>query len=196
MPWPQAVDAVALSSLASATFQSAVQDQPFRISRVVLALQYCSGSDTVPPALEKRRRGSSVPLSPQPAQQSILRFVSNSTPGAAAMQDNATGAAAVSGVASRAAAPAVRGERMTLQSFFAPSRHADGSIAGDGRTAHSAANARGSSECACDVGGEACGRGGSVGCERLRTAGAIDGAGRKEQKKISGCERVDVVVID
>ena len=207
VPWPQAADAGTLSSLACATFRSAVQDQPFRISRVVLALQYCIGSDTAPPASEKRRRGSSVPLSPQPAQQSILRFVSSSTPAATAMQmDNAVVAAAASGGASRAAALAARGERATLRSFFAPSVHADGNIAAAGRAAHSTAAAGraahstaaagGSSVSARDVGGEGCGRGGSVGCERLGTAGARDGADKKEQKKINGCERVDVVVID
>lgn len=196
VPWPQAADADTLSSLASATFRSAVQDQPFRISRVVLALQYCSGNDTAPPASEKRKRGSSVPLSPQPAQQSILHFVSNSTPAAAAMQDNAAGAAAASGVASRAAALAARGGRLTLQSFFAPSRHADGNIAADCGAAHSTAGTRGSSECARDVGGEGGGRGGSVGCERPGAAGVRDGADQKEQTKISRCERVDVVVID
>ena len=197
VPWPQAADAGTLSSLACDTFRRAVQDQPFRISRVVLALLYCSGSDTAPPASEKRRRGSSVPLSPQPAQQSILRFVSSSTRAATALQvDNAAVAAAASGGASRAAAVAARGERATLRSFFAPSVHADGNIAGDGRAAHSTAAAGGSSVRARDVGGEGCGRGGSVGCERLGTAGARDGADQKEQKKISGCERVDVVVID
>lgn len=198
VPWPQAADADAISSLACSTFRTAVQDKPFCISRVVLALQYCSGSATAPPASEKRKRSNTVPTLPEPAQQSILRFVGNSTPMANPLQDRPPVAAAATASVGALRTPALtaRGGRVTLQSFFAPSRRANDAITREHGAAHLPEDARGSLECVRGVGGADSGRTGSMGSYRLGEAQVGDGADQREQKKISSLVCADVVVID
>ncbi len=200
VPWPHAADADTISCLACTTFKKSVQDKPFRISRVVLSLHYCNDSTAAPPALEKRGRGDA-------AQQSILRFVSssNSSPPAVSRKEMAV---ASTGGNSCASGHAARGGKVTLQSFFAPSRRADDSSTSDNCSGYgtgiqysfsSGRSDASSSQCANNgiaARGAGCEAAGKVDCGGWSTARASDIADEKKQKRNDSSVSIDVVVID
>ncbi len=124
MPWPQPADAASLLSLARETFRQATAAQPFRVSRVVLALQYADAGAVASAPAEKKRRAEHNGVA---AQSSILQFV-----GRAAAQTGVQGHAA----ASASAAPVKRG---TLSDYFAPSTASDSAAAAQGQRSHSQA---------------------------------------------------------
>ncbi len=173
-------------------------DQPFRVSRVVLALQYPDGAPAAAAAAAgKRMRAETTGRDGRPLQQSILRFVGTELPQMGCMQTVASPAVATAASATVSvisAGNAQGARRGTLRDFFGPTSAApaavdttnkqdkglrDGRVWGDLRDA--AVGYGGS----CDVDG----RGGGGGVQDLRKR-----TEDKRQKPES--TPADVVVID
>ena len=120
MRWSHPADAAALCRLARDVFLQATKDQSFRVSRVVLALQYPDGA---PAAAGKRKRAETAGRDGGALQQSILRFVGTESPQMSCMQAAASPAAATAASATVSvihAGSAQGARRGTLRDFFGP----------------------------------------------------------------------------
>ncbi len=194
MRWPHPADAAALCRLARDVFLEATKDQPFRISRVVLALQYPDGAAA---AAGKRMRAEATGRDGGALQQSILRFVGTELPQMSCMQAAASPAVATAASASvsvMSAGKAQGARRGTLRDFFGPTTAAP--AAAD--TSNKQENVSRDKRVGGDVRGAAFGNGGSCDADgKGGGAGVRDPRKRTEERRQkSESKPADVVVID